>query len=285
MKYNFMRFPHGKEKAVTLSYDDGSELDIRLLNIVNKYNMKCTFNLVGNMVEKGMGLSKDFIKESIIGKGHEIANHGFDHRALDSVRSIEGIQDTLNSRLVLEREFNTIIRGMAFPDNCINRFLKPDIYQKVKNYLKELDIAYVRSAGADNDKFELPEDWYCWMPTAHHTNPQVMEYIDKFLSLNVSELYISSRRPRLFYLWGHSFEYENDNNWELLEAICEKLSGKDNIWYATNMEIYNYVEAYNSLIYSADGTVIYNPTLYTIWFDIDKTLYSIKPGETLFLKN
>ena len=47
------------------------------------------------------------------------------------------------------------------------------------------------------------------------------------------------------------------------------------------MEIYNYVEAYKRLQYSADGRMIYNPTLFTIWLDVDGTLYSVKPGETI----
>ena len=238
---------------------------------------------MGDLVEKGTGLSKEFIKENIIGKGHEIANHGFEHRALDLIRSIEGIQDTLNSRKVLEKEFGVIVRGMAFPDRSINKMKKPVIFETVKNYLKELDIAYARSAGADNDSFELPEDWYCWIPTVRHNNPNTMQYIEKFVNLDLAKLYIASRSPKLFYLWGHSHEFENDNNWDYLEEICGKLSGNPDIWYATNMEIYNYVNAYNSLEYSSDGTIIYNPTLYRLWFEIDGKLYSIKSGETIHI--
>ena len=33
----------------------------------------------------------------------------------------------------------------------------------------------------------------------------------------------------------------------------------------------------------ADGTMIYNPTVYTVWFTADNVLYSIKPGETLVI--
>ena len=47
------------------------------------------------------------------------------------------------------------------------------------------------------------------------------------------------------------------------------------------MEVYEYVNAYNSLIYSADGTKIYNPTLFEIWFDIDGKTYKICSGETI----
>ena len=72
---------------------------------------------------------------------------------------------------------------------------------------------------------------------------------------------------------------------DALDEMCEKLAGKDDTWYATNIEIYDYVQAYNSLVYSADGTIIYNPTLYTIWFAIDGKSYSIKSGETLHLQD
>lgn len=280
MKYNFLRFPGGKAKAVTMSYDDGVKDDIRFLETINKYKMKCTFNLVGNNVKNEIGLSKEFIKENMLGKGHEVANHGFNHRALDSVRTIEGVQEVLNSRLTLEQELGIIIRGMAFPDRTVNRFQKPLVYEKVKNYLKELDIVYARCAGGDNDKFELPEDWYNWTATAHHNNPQIMEYIDKFINLNLSDLYIASRSPKLFYVWGHSFEFDRKNNWELLDDICKKLSGREDIWYATNIEIYEYVQAYDSLVYSADGTLVYNPTLIDVWFDIDGSVHCVKSGET-----
>ena len=80
-------------------------------------------------------------------------------------------------------------------------------------------------------------------------------------------------------MWGHSFEFKD--KWELLDELCEKLGGHEDIWYATNMEIYDYVTAYNSLVFSADGTIIYNPTLIKLWFDIDGKAYSINPGETL----
>ena len=41
MKGNF----NGKLKAVTFSFDDGVTQDKRLIEILNKYNLKATFNL------------------------------------------------------------------------------------------------------------------------------------------------------------------------------------------------------------------------------------------------
>ena len=284
MKYNFLRFPGGRAKAVTLSYDDGCNDDVRFLEVINRYGLKCTFNLVGKNVEAESPLSQAFIREQMLGKGHEVAVHGYNHRGQNRIRSIEGIRDILDCRLALENAFGMIIQGMAFPDTVADPLIEPLSYQKIRERVSELEIAYVRAAGKDNDRFTLPDDWYNWMPGAHHDNPEIMNYIEKFMNLDVGGAYVSRRGPKLFFMWGHSYEFSRKNNWEHLDEICEKLSGHDDIWYATNIEIYNYVQAYNSLKYSADAKIVYNPTLLDVWFDVDKTLYCVKSGETLHLK-
>lgn len=65
--------------------------------------------------------------------------------------------------------------------------------------------------------------------------------------------------------------------------ICE-ISEHDDIWYATNMEIYKYVKAYESLEYSADGEIVYNPTLCDIWLDVDEKIYKIHSGKSIYLQ-
>lgn len=283
MRYRFLRFPEGKLKAVTFSYDDGCRDDIRLSEIFNKYNLKCTFNLNSAWLGKSTTdwhLMKGEIQKHIVDAGHEIATHGAEHRANGNLRAIDGIQDVLNCRLGLEKEFDMIVRGMAYPDTGIRQLRNGTTFETIENYLKELDIAYARTLGEINDSFALPQNWYKWMPTAHHDSAETMELIEKFVELK-EQSSAARRAPKLFYLWGHAFEFREKNNWERMEEICQKLSGKDDTWYATNIEIYDYVMAYNSLIYSADGSKIYNPTLKQIWLDIDSKLYTIKPGETI----
>lgn len=281
MRYTFLRFPGGKAKAVTLSYDDGGPEDIRFSDTISEHGLKCTFNLNSDRLRQNP-LTKEEIEEHFLKKGHEIAVHGAFHRAEGTLRPVEGIRDVLECRLELEQKFGIIIRGMAYPDSGITYFANAAAYSSIKQYLTELDIVYSRTLGGDNNSFMLPGDWHAWMPTAHHNNTKIFEYIDEFVNLDLSEKVYGARRgPRLFYMWGHSFEFERNNNWERLDNICEKLAGIDDIWYATNMEIYNYVNAYNSLVHSADGTIIYNPTLYTIWFDTDGVLHKIAPGETI----
>ena len=279
--YSFLRFPEGKPKAVTLSYDDGAYTDVRLLEIIDKYGLKCTLNIPGNNVTNGQ-LSLDYLKNTVLAHGHEIATHGYMHRANDSIRPIEGIRETLDSRIALENALGQIVRGMAYPDRSVDRARTPLTYENVKSYLSMLGIAYARMAGGNED-FELPEDWLNWMPTTHHENPKIFELIEKFSQTDLNKLYCSNRSPKVFYLWGHSFEFEGNKNWDRLEKICSALSGKADVWYATNMEIHDYVESYRSLVYSADGQRIFNPALKDIWFDIDGRLCVIHSGETITL--
>lgn len=282
MRHRFLRYPGGLCKAATLSYDDGVKQDVRFADTITKAGLKCTFNLNSDKLRINRGLTKEQVKKHILDNGHEIAVHGEMHVAQGAIRPIEGIREVLNCRLELENRYGIIVRGMAYPNAGITIFHNNANYESIKHYLTDLDIAYARTLGGDNNKFMLPNDWHAWMPTAHHNNPKIMEYIDEFLKIDVSEnVHISNRYARLFYLWGHSYEFDTNNNWEHLDDICQKLGGHDDVWYATNMEIYDYVNAYNSLVFSADSTIVYNPTRYDVWFNADGTPYKVGAGETI----
>ncbi|MBQ2743461.1 MAG: polysaccharide deacetylase family protein [Oscillospiraceae bacterium] len=283
MRYRFLRFPGGKPKAVTLSYDDGLSEDMRFSDTITACGMKATFNLNNKGLRKNC-LTAEQVRKYILDRGHEVAVHGALHRAQGSQRSIDGIRDVLECRLELEKKFGIIIRGMAYPDAGITYFENGATYENIKRYLTDLDIAYARSQKGDNKQFLLPTDWHNWLPTTRHANPELFDYIDAFQDPEKNKITNSRGGPRLFYLWGHSNEFARDNGWELLDKICEKLAGKEDIWYATNMEIYEYVNAYNSLIFSADGTIIRNPTHFEIWFVADGEMHSILPGQTLYLE-
>jgi hypothetical protein len=221
------------------------------------------------------------IREHLQGKGHELAVHCFNHQAPGAARPIDTMQEVVKDRLGLEKEFGGIIRGMAYPDSGITKIHPGTSYETIRQILQNLGIAYARSLGGDNDRFLLPEDWYNWVPTAHHNNPQVLDYATKFAGIEADKLYSAGRYPRLFYLWGHSYEFDNNDNWDRIEAILQILAGREDTWYPTNIQLRDYVAAYESLIYSADGTRVYNPTLQEVWFNVDGTDYSVRPGETL----
>ena len=280
-RYRFLRFPEGRAKAFTFSYDDGCPEDVRFSDVVTSYGLKGTFNVTLRSRIPLADMQKLFLD-----RGHEIAVHGKMHMAPGLSCPVDCIQDMLNCRLELEKTFGQIIRGMAYPDSGITHLQNGVSYENIRRYLQDLGIVYARTLGGDNDLFRLPTDWMAWMPTAHHVNSQLMEYIDKFRSIDPDQekLYYSDRYPRLFYLWGHSFEFNNNNNWELLDTICEKLGGHEDIWYATNYEIWEYIENFKRLVFSLDEKYVYNPTAQTICFMRGATLYTVEAGKTICTK-
>ena len=280
-----MRFPGGKPKALTLSYDDGVRADLKLCEVLEKYGLKCTFNLnsahfLGEEV-RPTKINPDEIREHILAKGHEIAVHGKQHIAPGIAAPVIVIRDVLECRSEMEKEFGMIIRGMAYPDSGITKMHSGNDYATVRSYLSNLGIAYSRTLGGDNNGFMMPTDFYAWMPTAHHKNPNLMKWADEFLEADGYHKVIARRYPRLFYLWGHSYEFDDNDNWSVIEEFAKKMGGRDDIWYATNIEIFEYTEAYERLVCSADGTMIYNPTGIEVFMHVDGKEYSVKPGQTL----
>ena len=127
---------------------------------------------------------------------------------------------------------------------------------QVVEILKNCGIKYARTAVATN-KFDIPTDWLRMPSTCHHTANILDELTDEFLSLK-EEGYFWRNSPKLFYLWGHFYEFNDNNNWEIIENFAKKVGNRDDIWYCTNGEVYDYAKAFEGLFYSVDGKIIKN---------------------------
>ena len=68
-----------------------------------------------------------------------------------------------------------------------------------------------------------------------------------------------------------------------MEELCRTVSGDDNIWYATNIEIVDYLNALRALRFSADCDVVYNPTCIDVWIKADHKPLCIGAGKTVEL--
>ena len=72
-----------------------------------------------------------------------------------------------------------------------------------------------------------------------------------------------------------------DDNWSLIENFAKYIGKKDDIWYATNGELYDYVKAFDNLEWSADGHFVYNPSLLTVCVSVRGRDYEILSGKTV----
>ncbi|MBP5610734.1 MAG: polysaccharide deacetylase family protein [Clostridia bacterium] len=268
-----MRFPGGLDRALTFSYDDGVSPDKRLVAIFKKYGLKATFNITSDLFSpddpslprKGTRMSPSEVIETY--EGMEVAVHGAIHPFWDQMPQAAATYDVIRDRDNLEKLFHRIIRGSAAPYGVMG--------EKCQNALKAAGIVYCRTT-VSTEKFSMPKNWLELPATCHHGNPRLMELADKFF------VFDKPRAPQLFYVWGHSYEFDDENNWDVIEKFAEKMSGhEDRIWYATNGEIYDYTEAYDRLVWSVELDRVYNPTFTELWFFYGSKTYRIMPGETI----
>lgn len=275
----FLRYPGGVDKAVIFSYDDGRTTDIKLVNIFDKYGVKGTFNLVtGDLLnddpKDDIHLKKKDAVELFKNSVHEVALHGHTHPFFDLLPNGITAYEVIKSREIMEDLFERPIRGMAYPNGAV---MGDGRYSdEIVMLMKNCGIAYARTTDNVNN-FRMCGDWLRMGCTCHHNEPKLMELAKKFAETKVDRI------PRLFSVWGHSFEFEQNNNWDIIDELCSYLVSRNDIWFATCIELYDYVEAYNNLKFSVNGKFVYNPSNMTIYIAKNFENIEIKPGTTVKL--
>lgn len=274
----YMKLKDGKSKALTFSYDDATVEDIRLIEILDKNGLKGTFN-----VNTGLYLPEETVREKYVGRmklseaqklyinsGHEVAVHGLTHLYMGRIKVDEVLTEILEDRKNIEQQYGVLARGMAYPGGLFN--------DEIMDAARKCGIHYGRTT-KNTENFTFPQDWLAFHPTCRHKSPNLMELAKKFVEEKVKHI----SENWLFCVWGHSREFCRDDNWDVIEKFAEYVGGRDDVWYATNIEICDYVTAYDRLETSVDKSKVYNPSTVDVWFGHKNQVYCVKAGETLCL--
>lgn len=217
-------------KAVTFSYDDGVTQDIRFVNMLNRYHLKGTFNLnsgIGYEEQvwtcKGVEIRRcrrEILKD--LYSGHEVAVHTLHHPNLYEVTDRAQIShEILEDRKNLEQIFGTPVTGMAYPFGGYR--------DEVLALLRENDFLYARTTRSSYS-FEEQEELLTYAPTCHHNDSRLMELARALVEGEPDH-------PQIFCVWGHSYEFDVDDTWEMMEEFCRFISNRDDIFYGTNQEV------------------------------------------------
>lgn len=261
----YMRYPDFLTKAVTLSFDDGRNFDRKMVEILNKYGIKCTFNLNSARLDS----SDNYVTSSEVQQlylGHEIASHTSSHPHLHNLDNAGIAYEIISDRKALEALVCAPVRGFAYPYGLTET-------EGMIDCIRSCGIKYARTTVATHG-FELPRDLLRLKPTCHQADSKLYELAERFFEPE-DTAHPWRIKPRLFYIWGHSYEYENA--WDKLEQMCKAISGREDVWYATNIEIIDYITAFDCLERSVDGKYIHNPT--------DKTLYAHINGKNVVIES
>lgn len=217
----------GKMKAFTLGFDDGVIQDRRLVSILNKYGIKCTFFL--NSERFGCKSERDFdgvvvdtsrvdaseVRE--LYRGHEIASHTLTHPSLATIPIEEAERQVVIDCENLAKISDYDITGLAYPCGSVN--------DEVIRMLRErTGIKYARWNG-ESLSFEPPTELLKLNYTARFTNDVIFDLAHEFIDLK-------PETPKIFSIFGHAYEFDAFSSWDRLEEFCRLISGHDDIYYA-----------------------------------------------------
>jgi len=230
-------FGNGKYiKAITFSYDDGVTQDIRLIRLLNKYGMKCTFNLnsgylgdPGMLVRNGVDVRHDKIAPELVRelyRNHEIAVHTLHHPFLPELSDEEIIRETEEDRLALSELAGYDVVGMAYPCGSVD--------ERVINLLNEkTGILYARTTVSTFSFKEQKgtKELLGFNPTLSHRQ------FDDMMRLGREFVALEPEEDSLLYIWGHSYELDAFDYWDEFEGFLKSIAFRDDIFYGTNKEV------------------------------------------------
>ena len=226
---------NGKLKAFTMSYDDGVSQDIRLIEILNRYGLKATFNLNSGLFGqqrilrvRGVPVNHDRLKaEDIrcIYAGHEVAAHTVNHAMLPACSQEEIVREVEVDRLTLSELTGYEVVGMAYANGGENN--NDAVAQVIRD---RTGVQYARTITCTGG-FAPQKNLLRFNPTVFHL------HMDEMFALGEQFLAMEPETPQLFYIWGHSYELDAEDTWGRFEEFCRIMSGHPDVFYGTNREI------------------------------------------------
>lgn len=225
-----------KKKAVTFSYDDGVTQDIRLIELLNKYDLKSTFNLNSEklgenrmLMRSGQRIAHYKVHPGDVREiydGHEIAVHTLTHPNLTTLDKDQIIYQVEQDRLNLSDLAGYEVIGMAYPCGGVNND------DRVARFIREnTGVQYSRTITCTGN-FDVQSNLYRFNPSVYHLHfDEMMRLAEQFVEMQPDT-------PQIFYIWGHSYEMDADSkNWARLEELFKLISRREDIFYGTNKEV------------------------------------------------
>ena len=221
---------------VTTSWDDGTKLDLKLVELLNKYGIRGTFYIPKVYLDNP--LERDDLRT--LDKVHEVGAHTVNHVDLTKVSSLQAKEEIEGIKAYLEDILGHKIHMFCYPCGKYNE----DVKKMVK------DSGFIAARTCDPGGFNLPEDSYQWHITLYASNGSPLMALKiwrKFHLWNVRALLDWESRAKLlfdlaleggiYHLYGHSAEFERNNEWDKLDRVLNYISNREGAKYMTNREV------------------------------------------------
>ena len=236
---------------LTTSWDDGYPADMRLAELLAKYNIGGTFYIPENNTEGRPVIQKNELVE--LGKLFEIGGHTKDHKELTQLRSEEAQSQISDGKKFLEDVLGHAVNGFCYPRGGYN--------SKIKSQVQSAGFVYGRTiknlfCNYNSDSFEVPTTIQFYPHTKitylknYIKHGHYQKRIKLFLSV-ISEddlekkvakiVKYCSKNGTYCHIWGHSWEIEEMDAWDKLEDLFNVITKQfSHLKFGSNMDLFRY---------------------------------------------
>lgn len=213
-------------KIICLSFDDGTIYDLKFIQLLNKYNLKATFNLNSGLDDfiwyyNNECPIKRLKLKNVIDKyiGHEVASHSLTHPYFSSLKEEEAIVEVYEDINNLSKIFGYKIEGFAFP-------FHDQTEENIVSIKDNVELSYIRYSYLKDTYF--PIDRYHIHINALYDDEEIYHKLEQFIN--------NSLDNSLFVIAGHAYEFEVKCDWEKIEKLLSYLSKEQAVTVLTMKE-------------------------------------------------
>ncbi|MVN22143.1 polysaccharide deacetylase family protein [Mucilaginibacter arboris] len=233
-------------KIITTSWDDGYPQDLKLADLLDKYNLPATFYIPKTNQEHVVMDEKTIVALS---KRFELGGHTLNH-----VRLYSNMQAGL-----LENEiqgcYNWIkdLQGynptsFCFPGGVLNKASINAVYNSGFKMIRTTELLSTAVASTYNlspttlQVFEHPRVAYLKNTIKRSQYKNLIAWLTTSCTtdiLKLTDIYINRvmKNDGCFHLWGHSWEIEKYNLWQKLEMVFNRISNISKFKYLQNKDL------------------------------------------------
>lgn len=234
---------------ITTSWDDGHPLDIKLLELLEKYNLKATFYIPLTNPENPV-MAKNAMRE--ISSFQEIGAHTLNHAYLNGLNDNDAEYEITQCKVLLEEIIGKPIDAFCFPGG---KFSDRDLL-----LVKKAGYLFGRTTklmAISNTQFKLMNTS---VQAYNHSSitllihcilnfniPPIqrncffMKYNKNFLKLAEHYILKNIESNSVFHVWGHSYEIERYNLWKQVEDLFKLISSYDQAIFLNNTDTWKFI--------------------------------------------
>jgi peptidoglycan/xylan/chitin deacetylase (PgdA/CDA1 family) len=231
-----------KQIIVTTSWDDGHKLDLKLAELLRKYDIKGTFYISPQTREFPVAERLNEAEVCYLARNFEIGAHTMTHPRLGLLDETDARREIEDSKRTLELITGKPVRSFCYPYGNYSRETQRFVHEAGFDRARTVQRFMTRNVdqfalATSVDTFDHRRDGMLSVIRLCGYRPWQALTMRRWDRLAKALFLQAAERGEIFHLWGHSRDIEAHNDWERLESFLAWLRTQGGVIFACNADL------------------------------------------------